>query len=265
MTFLDALLLGLVQGLTEFLPVSSSGHLVLVEHLLGVSSSDISFEVATHFATLLAVVAFFFPVLTRIFLSPIKIILGLRDEMTARDFSQFVIICVATIPAVVIGLLLRDQIESAFSSARMASVMLLVTSAILFSTLLAKPKGKHVTLKSGFFIGCAQALAILPGISRSGSTIVAGLFSGVSRQEAFSFSFILSMPAIIGATLLTGIDAIETGLSFEISSYVIAMAVAFVSGYFALLLLQKMVISGKIYLFGIYTLIAGILGIVFIK
>lgn len=265
MTTVDAIILGLVQGLTEFLPVSSSGHLVLVEHILGVSTSDITFEVATHFATLLAVIAFFFPVLVRIFFSPIKMIAGIRDEMTARDLGQFIIICIATVPAVVVGLLLKDQIESAFSSARIASIFLFGTSAILLSTLFAKPRGAHVNYKSGFLIGCAQALAILPGISRSGSTIAAGLFSGLSRQEAFSFSFILSIPAIVGATLLTGLDAAKVGLSFSISSYLIAMAIAFVSGYFALLLLQKVVISGKIYLFGIYTLIAGVIGILFVK
>lgn len=263
MSVLEALVLGIVQGLTEFLPVSSSGHLVIAERLLGVSSEDITFEVATHFATLLAVLVFFYPVLKRIFLSPVKLFNGDESIQTARDMRLLLVIIVATIPAVLVGLLLKDQIEQAFASARMASYLLLLTSAIILSTVFARFRKKNIGFGNGMIVGLAQALAILPGISRSGSTISAALFCGVSRQEAFNFSFVLSVPAILGATLITLLDVFRNGVAEGWLVYLVAMVAAFVTGYLSLILLQKTVISGKFYLFGVYTLIVGLAGVIF--
>ncbi len=263
MSILEAAVLGLVQGLTEFLPVSSSGHLVLAEHLMGVKTDDVTFEVAIHFATLIALGVYFFPILNRIFISPFRLISGADDRKTWRDFRLLLVIAVATIPAVLVGLLLGDYVEQAFQSATVVSIMLLVTSAVLFLTLLAKPGENRVGFRCGFLIGCAQALAIMPGISRSGSTIATALFAGVSRLEAFNFSFVLSVPAILGATALTAAK-IEGGIAFTEPSYLVGMFVAFVSGYFSIMLLQKLVVSGRFYLFGIYTLIVGLAGLIFV-
>jgi len=265
MTAVEALILGLVQGLTEFLPVSSSGHLVLAEHLLDVSCDDITFEVAIHFATLFAVVVYFFQSLMRVFLSPFRIIRGKPSEDAKRGFRMFLAVCVGTVPAVAVGLVFKDQIESVFSSALLVSVLLLVTSAILLSTRFTIARGVPIGAGNGLLIGCAQALAILPGISRSGSTISAALFCGIGREESFNFSFILSLPAIVGASILAAIDMFEAGVPDGKMAYIVGMAAAFASGYFSLVVLKKLVVGGKFYLFGVYTLIVGLIGIIFLR
>ena len=264
MSLVEALILGLVQGLTEFLPVSSSGHLVLAERLLGVTFNDITFEVAIHFATLLAVLIFFFRPLIKIFFSPFKMLSGKRSDNTVVNFRILIAICIGTIPAVIIGLSFKDRIESAFSSVTMVSILLLATSAILLSSRFAKPKGSAIGAGNGFLIGCAQALAILPGISRSGSTITASLFCGVSREESFNFSFMLSVPAILGASALTALDMFEAEAFQGGISYLVGMVAAFVSGYFSLVILKRIVTSGRFHYFGFYTLIIGLIGIIFL-
>lgn len=264
MNTLEALILGLVQGLTEFLPISSSGHLVLAEHLLGVAADDLTFEVAVHFATLIAVLVFFVRTVISVFTSPIRYLTGNRSDENNDALRLFFAVFVGTIPAVIVGLLLKDQIERAFASSTLVSLMLIVTSLILFSTRFARTRSRRIGPGMGFIIGCAQAFAILPGISRSGSTISAGLLSGVDRAKAFDFSFVLSIPAILGATALTLKDLIETGNVAGGVEYIVAMAAAFVSGYLSLIFLRKIVIHGKFHLFGVYTLIAGILSLIFL-
>jgi undecaprenyl-diphosphatase len=264
-TVIEALILGLVQGLTEFLPVSSSGHLVLAEHLLDLSCDDITFEVAIHFATLLAVVMYFSRSLSQVFFSPFKMIAGRYSEDTRRGFRMFIAVCLGTVPAVVIGLFFKDQIESAFSSVLFVSILLLVTSMILLSTRFAVARAASIGAGNGFLIGCAQALAILPGISRSGSTIAAALFCGIDREKAFNFSFILSLPAIVGASALTAIDMFEAGVPEGGAAYFVGMAAAFVSGYLSLVALKRLVVGGKFHLFGFYTLIVGLIGIIFLR
>ena len=177
---------------------------------------------------------------------------------------MFIAVCLGTVPAVVIGLFFKDQIESAFSSALLVSILLLVTSVILFSTRFAVARAASIGAGNGFLIGCAQALAILPGISRSGSTIAAALFCGIDREEAFNFSFILSLPAIVGASALTAIDMFEVGVSEGGVAYFVGMAAAFVSGYFSLVVLKRLVVGGKFHFFGFYTLIVGLIGIIFL-
>lgn len=264
MTPLEAFLLGLVQGLTEFLPVSSSGHLVLAERLFDVRFEDISFEVAVHFATLMSVVVYFFRSLVHVFFSPFRIIAGDRSEKTRGGFRLFIAVCIGSVPAIIVGLLLKSQIEALFSSTVTVSILLLVTSAILFSTRLAVSKSTLIRARNGFLIGCAQALAILPGISRSGSTIAAALFQGVDREESFNFSFVLSLPAIIGATGLTLMDALEAGPPEELICYLAGMAAAFVSGYASLVVLKRLIVTGRFHMFGFYTLIVGAIGIIFL-
>jgi undecaprenyl-diphosphatase len=192
-------------------------------------------------------------------------IAGRSLEDTGRDFGLFLAVCIGTVPAVVAGLLFKERIESAFSSALVASILLLVTSAILLSTRFAVSRGRQVRAGRGFLIGCAQALAVLPGISRSGSTIAAALFCGVDREESFNFSFILSLPAIIGASVLAAVDMLDTGMPDKWLTYIIGMAVAFASGYLSLVVLKRLVVEGRFYLFGVYTLIVGLMGIIFLS
>jgi undecaprenyl-diphosphatase len=265
MTLVEALVLGLVQGLTEFLPVSSSGHLVLAEHLFDVEFNDISFEVAIHFATLLAVIVYFSRPLVRVFSSPIRMISDRSSKSIRQEFRLFIAVCVGTVPAAAVGLLLRDQIESTFSSTLAVSIFLLATSAVLLSTRFAVTKSAPIDAGRGFLIGCAQALAMLPGVSRSGSTIAAGLFCGIDREKSFDFSFILSLPAIIGASALMLIDMLEVGVPEGKVNYIIGMAAAFVSGYISIVMLKKIVIGGRFHLFGFYTLIVGLFGVIFLQ
>jgi len=265
MNVLEAIVLGLIQGLTEFLPVSSSGHLVMGNALFGLESGDIIFEVFLHFATFLAVVVFFFKEIIQILKSPFVFSKeGVTDPKVAEGRRYLLFIIIGTIPAVVVGLLLKDHIEEAFSSVRLTGVMLLVTTAFLFLTVLAKPSRLKLKLPDSILIGIAQAVAILPGISRSGATISTSMFLGIDKKTAFNFSFLLSLPAIFGAFLLQLKEAVDASISTDlIVMYILGMVAAFISGYICLVILRKIVIAGKFAYFGIYTLIIGLLAIIF--
>ena len=265
MNIFESIILGLIQGLTEFLPVSSSGHLVLGSALFGLDSGNIIFEVFLHFATFLAVVVFFFREIAGMAVAPFDYILrGSRTSATHSKLKYLLYIIIGTIPAVIIGLLFKDQIEEVFASPFLTGIMLLVTSLILFLTLLAKPHRENLTVIDSIIIGIAQAVAIMPGISRSGSTISTAMYLGIDKKTAFNFSFLLSLPAIFGAFVLKFKDALEVGISSDqIVLYVAGMATAFISGYLCLVVLRKIVIAGKFAYFGIYTLIIGVLTIIF--
>jgi len=265
MSIIQSMILGLIQGLTEFLPVSSSGHLVLGRALLGLPSDNIIFEVFLHFATFMAVLVFFFREILGIVKSPyFTLIKSSKAEEHVRGSRYFLYIIAGTIPAAIIGILLKEEIEKAFASPFLVGIMLLVTSAILFATHFARPKRQVLRLPDGLIIGLAQAAAILPGISRSGATISTGMFLGIDKETAFSFSFILSLPAILGAFLLELKEAVALSLPMDqVLIYIAGMITAFASGYICLVILRKIVIAGKFGYFGIYTLIIGLLTIIF--
>jgi len=192
MSYFDAIFLGILQGLTEFLPVSSSGHLVLAEHILHAKNPGVAFELVVHLGTLLSVLIYFRRRILTLLSSFFK-----KTETDTRRMNYLLL--VATIPAVIAGVFFKDFFESAFSAPVMTSIFLMVTGLILLLTALV-PKGDNVvTLWRAIFIGIGQAIAILPGISRSGSTISAGLFAGVNPVAAAEFSFLLSIPTIAGA------------------------------------------------------------------
>lgn len=244
MSFLQSLLLGLIQGLTEFLPVSSSGHLVIFQHLFELSESPVVFDILVHLATALAVIIVVFDSLIKITLKQIKILF------------------LASLPAAIIGLLLNSQIETLFSSIKLVGFALLITSGILFSTrLIKKTTPKKLNPKNSFLIGLSQTLAIIPGISRSGSTIVTGLHTGLSPTTAFNFSFLLSLPAIFGAQLLQLNKLVNLPPS-QFPILLTGFLSAFISGFFALKLLKRFVINGKLHYFAYYCLILGLLIIV---
>lgn len=265
MSIFQSIILGLVQGLTEFLPISSSGHLVLGGKIVGLSSENIIFEVFLHFATFMAVVVFFFREIIALIRSPFNMVFKssrAEDDLANSRYLLFIII--GTIPAAVLGLLFKDKIEVAFKSPLLVGIMLLVTSLILFLTLFAKPKRLKLKLPDCIVIGIAQAVAMLPGISRSGATISSGMYLGIDKQTAFNFSFLLSLPAIFGAFLLEFKEAVSLSLPFDqVLIYIGGMIAAFISGYLCLVILRKIVIAGKFAYFGIYTLIIGFLTIVF--
>jgi len=252
-SYFDAVILGVLQGLTEFLPVSSSGHLVLAQAILKVKQSGVSFEVLLHLGSLLAVLVYFRATILRMIQS-----LWRADLVAERKLVVYIII--GTIPAVLAGLLLRDFFERAFSNPVMTSVMLLVTGLILVATRFVKPGGKQVSLVSAIIMGVGQAFAILPGISRSGTTISAGMFAKAQPSRAAEFSFLLAIPAILGAVVLKLDDlaAIESSL---LAQYFIGVLVTFVASLFAVYAVLKVVKKGKFVYFGYYCFAAGAAGL----
>jgi len=248
-SYLDAIILGVLQGLTEFLPISSSGHLVLAQAVLKVKQAGVSFEVLVHLGSLLAVVVYFRAAILRLFQS-----LWRADLTVERKLVIYIII--GTIPAVVAGLLLKDFFESAFSNPVMTSVMLLVTGVILVATRFVKPGAKQVSLPSAIIMGIGQALAILPGISRSGTTISAGMFTGTQPSRAAEFSFLLAIPAILGAVVLKlgDLASIDSSLVMQ---YSVGVVTTFVASLFAVYAVLKVIKKGKFVYFGYYCFAAG--------
>ncbi|HUU30063.1 MAG TPA: undecaprenyl-diphosphate phosphatase [archaeon] len=274
MDLIDALLLGVLQGLTEFLPVSSSGHLVLGEALLGVRMQGIAFEVAVHLATAGAVVlAYRKRILAmlkalRLFLEPgawRKSRSGDELQDSAREnFLLDIYLLISTVPAGIIGVLLKDKIESAFKDPRLVCLMLLITGLILASSRFS-PKTSRLPLTwwRALLVGTVQAAALLPGISRSGTTITAGLFLGLGPGKSAEFSFLLALPAILGASIvefssrITTVSAALPGLG----ALAVGTVTAFISGFTAIFFLLKTLQKGKFDRFAYYCWAVGLLGI----
>jgi undecaprenyl-diphosphatase len=252
-----SIILGIIQGLTEFLPVSSSGHLVLFEHFLGFEQPGILFEVLLHFATLIAIFIVFWKRISRIVASVFR-----RWSLKDENFVMLLYLSLASVPAALVGIFLKHSIETLFSNTYVVAIMLLVTGSILFSTRFVKRTGTRThNPVSSVVIGITQACAIIPGISRSGATISAGLWSGISREAAAEFSFILAIPAICGALLL---HIRELGLVAHEGMLVVYLAgglAAFLAGYASLVVLLRIVKRGKLHHFAYYCWAAGIASI----
>jgi len=242
MTLIQGLLLGLLQGLTEFLPVSSSGHLVIAQHFFNFSTPPVAFDIFVHLATALAVIIVIKPILLKLNRRLIGLIL------------------LASLPAGLIGFFLNQKVEALFNSLVLVGLAFIITAVLLFSTRLthrlARKQTTKLTSQNSFIIGLFQALAIVPGISRSGSTITAGLFQRLKPETAFNFSFLLSLPAILGAQLLHLNELTNTG-SYSPLSLTVGFFSAFISGLLSLKLLKKLLIKGKLHWFGFYCLLVG--------
>ena len=233
----SALVLGVVQGLTEFLPVSSSGHLVIFKSFFpSFPATSGLFEIFLHAGTLLSILYYFRKTL-------------LQDTGYLRP------IIIGTIPAVVVGFLLRDHVDVLFSSLTLVGFALLFTGLVNIRTSKSEEKSGKLDDKSALFIGIFQAIAIIPGVSRSGSTIFAGVSRGVARKESAKFSFLLSIPAVLGANLLE-FSKINFG-QIDFPVYVVGFFAAFLSGLFAIGAVFKFLKSKRFYLFGYYCLAAG--------
>lgn len=240
MTPIQGLLLGLLQGLTEFLPVSSSGHLVIAQHLFGFSSPPVAFDILVHVATALAIIIVIWPVILKL----------------NRRF--IILIILASLPAALVGFFLNTQVEALFSSLPLVGLSLIITAFLLFSTSISKKTLTQLNPKNSFIIGLFQALAIIPGISRSGSTIAAGLFQNLKPTTVFNFSFLLSLPAILGAQILH-FNQLTQSTYFPPSTLVLGFLAAFISGFFSLKLLRKIVIKAQLSRFGFYCLALGVI------
>ena len=251
---IKVILLAVIQGLTEFLPVSSSGHLGLAEHILGFNQPGVLFEVTVHAGTLLAVLFYY---RTRIW----RILTDLpRPGSDGR--REAALLALAVVPVAVAGLGLRSVIEGLFDSTAFIACMLILTGLILLSLTWARDRSHRVRLPQAVVIGLAQAAAILPGISRSGITIAAARHLGVNPDESAEFSLLLMVPAILGAILLSAGDVAANGLrGLTVPQIAVALAVSASVGYFAIVLLVRTLRSGSFRWFGAYCLAVGALAL----
>ena len=247
MTFTDAIILGAVQGLTEFLPISSSGHLVLAQHFLGIKSYGNEIEVLVHLGTLASILV--------VFSNDIKLIL---EDIKSKDNQNYIfLLFIASLPAAIIGIEYKHFFESLFNDLFSVSKALLFTGMVLVSSYFFQHKDKNHNIISSILIGLAQALAIVPGISRSGMTISFALLMGINAKEAAKFSFLMAIPVISGAGLLTFMDAYNN-FSISLSIGFSALISSFIIGLLALKWLLKWLGQGKLHYFGIYCIILGL-------
>lgn len=265
MDILQAIFIGIVQGLTEFLPVSSSAHLIFVQELLGVNQPGLAFDVLLHLGTLIAVISYFFKdiiEMIKAFFSSIadlfrgKFKQGFKEE-PYKKLAWMVII--GTIPVGIIGVVFDAEVEAAFNSITIPAFFLLITGVLLYVSQRLNVGHKDIkdsSLKEAILVGIGQACAIIPGLSRSGTTIASGLLIGLDKEFAAKFSFILAVPAILGATV-TQLDGIGAGLGANLFPYLLGFLAAVISGYLAISILLKLIRERSLDVFAFYCWIVG--------
>ena len=269
MTYLFSVLMGVLQGVAEFLPISSSGHLALFQHFFGVENyeeTQMFFTVLLHLGTLISVCVYYW----RDVIDMIReFFLGIRDLTVRRGGGApppptrrlVMMIIVATLPLFAI-LPVKGLVEDAMSNVTFVSVALLATGFILFfSDRMARGRknARNATVADALLVGCAQAVGTLPGISRSGITISAGLLRGFDRTFAVRFSFLMSLPAVLGANILSLKDALEAGVDLEmLPIYLVGMVVSGVVGYFAIRLVNLLADKGMFGNFAYYCWVVGL-------
>ena len=250
MTIIEATLLGIIQGLTEFLPISSSGHLVIGQKLLGITVAGNVFEVILHLGTLVSVLIVFWEDIW-------QLITSLKSALTQKYIFA---IAVGTLPAVIVGLLFKDVITEAFENIRVVSTTLLITGIILLTTKFIKTRMIDISIGRGLLIGIAQAMAIVPGISRSGMTISLGMHLGIAPDKAAKFSFLLGIPAIVGAGFLTGFDLIKSSEPIlPVSVLIVGFLSSLLVGWISLKWLLGLIRLGKFHWFGVYCILIGMI------
>ena len=271
MSWLEALILGVLQGLTEYLPVSSSGHLAIGQALFGLDdgASNLTFTVLLHVATVLSTLVILWKEIVWIF----------KDLFTKQPWSSYqglnggtkytINILISMIPVAIVGFFFKDKVEEVFGSGLLiVGIMLLVTASLLAFSYFAKPRQKEtISPLHAFIIGIAQACAVMPGLSRSGSTIATGLLLGNKKEKLAQFSFLMVIPPILGEALLDVKDIFEVGFSEAMSGIspvaaIVGFLGAFISGCFACKWMINIVKKGKLIWFAIYCAIVGILAIV---
>lgn len=259
---LEAVILGIIQGLTEFLPVSSSGHLELGKYILGDTSlpeESLLMTVVLHFATALATVIVFRKDIADILTGLVKN--GIKGE--EFTFAKYVVL--SMIPATLVGLVFEKEIESLFSqNITLVSIMLIVTGVLLLFTNKAKENSGEVDNLNAFLIVISQAIAILPGISRSGATISTALYLGINKEKAARFSFLMVVPLIIGKMAKDLMEGEITQTSVQITPLLVGGLAAFVTGFFACTWMINLVKNSKLTYFAYYCFMVGMLGLLFI-
>ena len=254
MEYLESIILGVVQGLTEFLPISSSGHLEISKAILGNDLSNkesLLFTIVLHFATALSTLFFFRKDI-------LNIILGLFDSNNKESKNFSISILISMIPAVFVGLFFEDFINSFFDgNLILVGCMLYITAILLYLSDVIKLKTNEVTFKNSFIIGLSQAIAILPGISRSGSTISSAILLGIDREKAARFSFLMVLPLIFGSMTKTALDLKTIPENINQSSLLLGFIFAFISGILACTWMISMVKKSQLKYFGFYCVIIG--------
>lgn len=256
MDYLNLIILGIIQGLTEFLPVSSSGHLVFAQHFLNVQSRGTVLEVVLHFGTLTSIIIFYKNDIVKLIIDIFN-----RNEQ-ALKFALFVIIGI--IPAGIAGVFFKDFFISFFNDLLYTSCFLVFTGFILFLLKFMEHKSNSLSFKSSIMVGLIQALSIFPGISRSGMTISVAIFLGIEKEKAFKFSFFLAIPIILGASILE-IPNIINFDNLQILPLFLGFLVSAISGFIALKLLFQLIIKNKFWMFSIYCFLIGTFGIYYAR
>lgn len=250
MNLFQAAVLGVVQGLSEFLPISSSGHLVIAQEFFGINQGAVIFDIFVHFATLFAVLIYF------------------RKDILRITKNELLAIAVSSIPAALVGVFLEDAITKVFGSLLLVGFFLIITGFLNFSTERNLKKQtetkKEVGFKEAIFVGLFQAFAVLPGISRSGSTVSAGLMKNLDRKVAFRFSFLMVIPVIFGANMLHLIRFLSGEvLTVAPTALIVGGSLAFASGLLSLKVFEYIVTKAKMNIFGIYCICLGLLIVLF--
>jgi undecaprenyl-diphosphatase len=266
MNYFESAFLGLVQGLTEFIPISSSGHLIIFRSVLGLefSPSDLAFDAVLQLATAIAVLIFMRGELFGVF----KYLVN-KNQLT-HDLEKYKILTksliVGTLPAVAAGIFLEDLMATSFRSVSIVAVTLLIGSVIMYVADRYTKAREELTIKRGFIVGLFQTLALVPGISRSGATIAGGLFSGLSREESTRFSFLLSFPILFGSGLKKLVEIIVNSSFGQIGpELIIGCVVAFVSGYLAMKFLVNFIKKNGLTLFVYYRIVLALVLVIFIQ
>jgi undecaprenyl-diphosphatase len=259
--FIKAITLGIIQGFTEFLPISSSGHLVIASELLNFQEQGVVFDVFLHLGTLLSVAVVFRKELLAMTVAPLALLAGKRDSETRLYFAWDLYLMVATIPAVVAGLFLKEKAHLLFGNLLLVYSMLMVTAVLMICSKYLREGNMRLNWPRSLLVGLAQACAILPGLSRSGSTIFVGMALGMNREVVARFSFIMSVPVIVGAAVLQSQELIDNPPSFDsLVNIGAGTAMAAISGYFAIVLLLDIVRRNRLQWFGYYCMVVAGLG-----
>ena len=267
MNTVEAIVLGIIQGLTEFLPVSSSGHLVLFQNLFGLKEPELLFDICLHVGTLAAVLIVFYRDIIKILTALIQIPQRMKNAggflrlcQIDPEIRMALLIVIGSVPTAVIGLLFKEITDQLFGSTAIVGCMLIITGTLLWLTRRIRIGGRPVTqttFKEALIIGIIQGLAILPGISRSGSTISTALFLGIDRKVAGRYSFLLSIPAIVGALVL-GLDEPELQTSIPLGTIIAGSLISAMVGWLALVVLLRVVDRGQLHRFAPYCWLVGI-------
>jgi len=263
--WLKFLFLGMVQGFTEPIPISSSGHLIIAQKLLGVEQSGLFFEILTNTASLIAIMFIFREMIGRLVVNGIKFI-RTRDEQYKSDFMFIIYIVVGTIPAVILGLLFKDAIEQHLASIKTVGLSLLVTGVALWliRNLRGVKRDGDLSMKDALLVGLAQAVALIPGISRSGSTVISSIALGMKQDTALRFSFMLYIPISLGGLVLGVKDAAgDPTLSAMAIPYVIAFISTLIMTYISMRWFMNIMRNGNLKYFAYYCFVAGIAIVLF--